>query len=227
MPTLDPLYSENPCAPSELILLNGDQFAAPARFGNNVNLLHVEGKVSVEQLGQAVLTAAFLSAEQAGDLCLEARQKKAMMGLRQVTALYAVPGQHSALWPEQSLEHQLGPLAQRLLADKQRNEVSNMVYVWLARDSAVPWTVAIDLVKQGLASRGLLEQVEEKKLKLFTSRSYVMPESTAVLLSRQSVAPVKDLLVAAQRDRPDLWQLLTKQIKDAISRRTEKSDVDY
>jgi len=219
--------AQNPFTPSELVLLNGDQFATPVRFGNNVSLVHTEGKVSAEQLGQAILTAAILSAEQAGDLRLEARQKRAMMGLRKVTTLYAVPGRNASPWPEGSLERQLGPLAQRLLTDKGQNEVSNVIYAWLGQDSAVPWTVAIDHVKQGLATRGLLETVEEKKLKLFTSKSYLVTDRTAALVAKQPLAAVHDLLATMQRDRPEVWQLLTNQIRDAVRRRTEKTDVDF
>lgn len=74
-------------APSELILLNGDQFAREKRLGERVELINIDAAVDARELGEAVLAAAFLANEQAGAVHLEMRQKRALFGLRRYEEL--------------------------------------------------------------------------------------------------------------------------------------------
>jgi hypothetical protein len=209
-------------APSELVLLNGEKFAKKVMAGN-IQLLHNQEKVSVAQLGQAMLTAAFLASERAGNIRLETRQKKAMLGLRKVTNLYAIPVSATPAWPEHSFEAQIYSLADRL---GQHNEVNDIIYAWLGQDSGNPWNSAIELVKEGMAERGLLERTEEKKLKIFTSVKHELPQSTATQAAQEPIASIRQLLVENERDRREVWDLLAKQIKKGIKDRTEKQDMD-
>ncbi len=71
--SIDP---DNPLTPSEVVFLNGELFAKKVTLGN-VQLLHSEEKVSLNQLGQAILTAAILAGEQAGAFRLEVQERKA------------------------------------------------------------------------------------------------------------------------------------------------------
>lgn len=215
-----------PLAPSELIYLNGEQFGNKARF-NNIELFNGE-KVASDQLGQAMMAAAFLANEAAGTIRLEVRQKKALLGLRKVDALYAEPVA-SANWPQGSLEAQIGAIAAQLTdANKPGNEVSTILYQWMAEDAPAPWLWAAQLVREALARRGLLETVTEKKLKIFTTTHHILPESTAALATELPLAPVQALLETCQKRRPELWKLLTKEIKAAINRRTEADDdIDF
>lgn len=225
MSTSHMLDPTNPLAPSELVLLNGDQFAKKVMLGN-VQLLHSDTSVSATQLGQSILVAAFLAAEAAGNLRFEVRQGKAMLGLRKVSNLYANPTPQTVLWPEYSLEARLPGLAEQLKADQENNLVSSLIYTWLQEDSGSPWQSAIDLVKSGLADRGLLNRSEEKKLKLITVTNYTLPESTASLAANYSIGPVKEMLNRCEHNRREIWDLLVKQIKKAISDRTEQDDFD-
>ncbi len=217
----------HPISPSELVLLNGDQFAKKVMMGN-IKLLHSEASVSVSQLGQAILAAAVLAAEAVGNLELEIRQKKAMFGLRKVKNLYANPTPTPVEWPKYSLEAQLPPIAERFKNDQESNEVSNLIYSWLRQDSSSPWQSTIEMVKSGLAERGLLDTSEETKLKVFTVTNYSLPQDTALLAAEQPVEPVKQLLANCENDRREIWDLLVKQFKSAIKARTEQDDsVDF
>ena len=217
----------HPISPSELVLLNGDQFAKKVMMGN-IKLLNSEASVSVSQLGQAILAAAVLAAEAVGNLELEIRQEKAMFGLRKVKNLYANPTPTPVEWPKYSLEAQLPPIAERFKNDQESNEVSNLIYSWLRQDSSSPWQSTIEMVKSGLAERGLLDTSEETKLKVFTVTDYSLPQDTALLAAEQPVEPVKQLLANCENDRREIWDLLVKQIKSAIKARTEQDDsVDF
>ena len=217
----------HPISPSELVLLKGDQFAKKVMMGN-IKLLNSEASVSVSQLGQAILAVAVLAAEAAGNLQLEVRQGKAMFGLRKVKNLYANPTPTPVEWPKYSLEAQLPPIAERFKNDQESNEVSNLIYSWLRQDSSSPWQSTIEMVKSGLAERGLLDTSEETKLKVFTVTNYSLPQDTALLAAEQPIEPVKQLLANCENDRREIWDLLVKQFKSAIKARTEQDDdVDF
>jgi redox-regulated HSP33 family molecular chaperone len=209
-------------APSELVLLNGEKFAKKVLAGN-VQLLHSQEKVSVAQLGQAMLAAAFLANERSGNIRLETRQKKAMLGLRKVTGLQVLPVSVTPAWPEHSFEAQIYSLVEHL---GQHNEVNDVVYAWLGQDSGNPWNSVIELVKEGMAERGLLERSEEKKLKIFTSVKHELPQSTANQAAQEPITSIQQLLAENERDRRELWDLLVKEIKKGIKDRTEQSDID-
>ena len=217
----------HPISPSELVLLKGDQFAKKVMMGN-IKLLNSEASVSVSQLGQAILAVAVLAAEAAGNLQLEVRQGKAMFGLRKVKNLYANPTPTPVEWPKYSLEAQLPPIAERFKNDQESHEVSNLIYSWLRQDSSSPWQSTIEMIKSGLAERGLLDTSEETKLKVFTVTNYSLPQDTASLAAEQPIEPVKQLLVNCENDRREIWDLLVKQLKSAIKARTEQDDdVDF
>lgn len=221
----NPLDPEHPLTPSEVVFLNGEQFAKKVMMGN-IDLLHSGEKVSLTQLGQAVVTTAFLAAEAAGAVRLEARERKAMLGLRKVKELFAVPSSGSVPLPENSLEAVFAGLAARL-AGKNDNDVRSIVYTWLRSDTTVPWSSAMDLFKAGMAERSVLEASEERKLKIFTVTHYSLPERTARLMKGQPAQSVQALLNNCERTRPEVWKLLEQGIKKAISDRTESSDTDF
>jgi hypothetical protein len=211
--------------PSELVLLNGEQFASHARLVNKVRLPDGEVDVSAPELGQAVLAAAFLANHQAGGIRLETRQKKALLGLSQTTVLFAEPGQ-PLTWPEPSLEAAIPRLAAQLKADKGRNEVTQVIYAWMRADSQAPWNQVIELVQAGLAQRGLLEVEEQTKLKIFTSRCYHLPESTRSLAGGEQAALATRLLGQARDSQPAGWKLLNEAIQKAVKQRQEQVDID-
>jgi hypothetical protein len=219
--SIDP---DHPLTPSELVFLNGEQFARKVTLGN-VELMHSGEKVSLAQLGQAILAAAFLACEQAGAFRLELKDRKAMLGLRKVRDLYAVPASRRENLPEGSLEATFAELA-TYLAPQDKNDIYNMLYTWLRKDSMAPWNTVLELLKAAMAERGVLEATEEKKLKIFTVTHYTLPERTTRLVKGQPVGPVKALLDGCQRARPEVWKELEAGIKKAITARTETTNND-
>lgn len=219
--TIDP---DNPLTPSEVVFLNGEMFASKVMLGN-IDLLHSNEKVSLAQLGLTILQAAFLACEQAGAFRLEVRERKAMLGLRKVRKLYAVPATPREKLPEHSLEATFFDLATSF-APQSNNNIYSMLYAWLRQDAAAPWNTVMELLKASMAQRGILDATEEKKLKIFTKIRYTYPERTARLVKGQSAEPVKAMLDNCARTRPEVWKLLESRIKKAISARTESSDVD-
>ena len=217
---LDPSFA---LTPSELVLLSGEQFANKVLAGNT-KLLHSEASVSVSQLGQAMLAAAFLANEKSGTTKLEIHQKKALLGLRKVNSLFVVPANAAVVWPEYSFENQIYALAEKR---RDKNEVSRIVYTWIGEDSGSPWNAVIHEVKEGLSKRSLLDRTEEKKLKVFTSVKHELPADTLTLADQARVDAVKQLLTNCQGSRKEIWGLLMKQLKKAISDRTEQSDSDF
>lgn len=220
--TIDP---NNPLTPSEVVFLNGELFAKKVMLGN-VDLLHSNEKVSLTQLGESILAAAILACEEAGAFRLEIRERKTTLGLRKVRELFAVPATPRVNLPECSLEGTFYNLAAQLAA-RDNNDVYTLFYTWLREDSMSPWNTAMELLKAGMATRGMLDAKDEKKLKFFTVTHYSLPERTTRLIKGQSAAPVKGLLDNCIRTRPEVWKLLESGIKKAISSRTEKSDTDF
>jgi len=208
-----------------MVFLNGEQFAKKVMLGN-VDLLHSDEKVSLAQLGGAVLATAILGCEQAGAFRLEVRERKAMLGLRKVRELFAVPTNPRENLPEYSLEATLYDLATRL-ALQENNDIYTIFYTWLREDAIAPWNTAMELLKAGMAKRGMLDATEEKKLKIFTVTHYTFPERTSRLVKGQSVGPVKALLENCERTRPEVWKMLESGIKKAITARTESSDNNF
>lgn len=218
--------STTPLSPSELVLLKGEQFAKKS-FSGNIKLLHTDNKVSAKEVSQAIMMAALLANEQTGAVRLEVGRKKALLGLRKVNTLFVTPGDITVSWPDNSLESEIPILAEQLLDEKERNEVSTIFYTWLRKDSANPWQSAVELVKEGMASREYLEKIEQKKLKFFTLTHYELPESTSSLATQQSAQPIKQLLTACEQTRPEVWKFIIKHIKTAVSQRTIRNDTDY
>ena len=207
--------------PSETVLLHGDRFAGEAgMLKGKEELLADARKVSADQLAEAALAAAVLGSEQAGGIRLEARTKKVLFGLMSRKTLYAEPA-GAVEWPEGTLEAQF-----RAWLPGEPREVKDVIYGLLEQDTSYPASDVLDRVKRGLFGRELLEREEVKKLKIFTTYRYRLPEGTAALLRDQPADPVRGLLDACERTRPEVWQLLKKHIGSALAMRREASDMD-
>jgi hypothetical protein len=155
------------------------------------------------------------------------RSEKAMLGLRKVKRLYALATYQPNDWPAYSLESQIVEITEQLDRDRENSKLSDLIYIWLREDSAAPWQSAIERVQSGLAERNLLEANETTRLKVFTKVDYSLPESTAELASQFSIDPVKQMLSETETNRNEVWDLLKKELKQAIKQRTEQDDVDF
>lgn len=212
MPELDALAAY-PLAPSEIILLNGEAFAPPPGLTDPLALLHTAGAVSAAALARAMLAAAFLAAEQAGALRLDVRPKPTPFGPSKVRTLYAEPGEADPAWPAHSLEARL-----RLPAGASL-EVSVVVPGLLEADAPNPWHHTAEVVKRGLARRGLLETVEVVQFGFVKAQAYRLPEATRALAAQGPVETVRGLLSACERDRPEVWAQLGQQIDAGLRAR--------
>lgn len=220
--TVDP---DNPLTPSEVVFLNGEQFAKKVMLGN-VDLLHSDEKVSLAQLAQTILATAFLAGEAVGAFRLEVRERKAMFGLRKVHELCAVPANPREKLPEHSLEATFAELALQS-APQDKNDIFTILYHWLGEDAMSPWNTVMELLKKGMAERGMLDATQEKKLKIFTVTHYALSERTARLVKGQSIGPVRALLDNCARIRPEVWEKLESSIKKAITARTESTENNF
>jgi hypothetical protein len=215
-----------PLAPTELALLHGERFTTAQVFlgatgDPQVMLLHADVHVSARQLGQALLQIAFLANDQARTIRLEPRPKKKLFGLSSTDALFADPGGQNVSWPAGSLESRIRPLVDRLVTDGD-NDVQSIIAALVER-SAEPWALVSGLVPAGLGSRGLLQQAPLVEPDLFPQSRWTLPEDTRRMAADQKIGPVEQLLSDCERDRPELWQRLNDQIKQAIEQQTDSS----
>ena len=215
-----------PLAPTELALLYGERFTTAQVFlgatgDPQVMLLHADVNVSARQLGQALLQIAFLANDQAKAISLEPRPKKKLFGLSSTDALFADPGGQNVSWPAGSLESRIRPLVDRLAADGD-NDVQSIIAALVER-SAEAWALVSGLVAQGLGSRGLLQQAPIVEPDLFPQSRWTLPEDTRRMAADQKIVPVEQLLGDCERDRPELWQRLNDQIRQAIEQQTDSS----
>jgi hypothetical protein len=218
------INSADVLTPSEVVFLKADAFAHPGGLFDKFKLLDTSIEVSKKELALNAYAAAFLGDELAGGTRLELRSKKVLMGLRSTQALYAEPCSGAVAWPQYSLEARLQLLARQLQAQKGRNEVINLVYAILGEDDEDPFTFAINVIRDGLGQRGLLEKVEEKRLKVFTVRSFRLPENTADMAADRA-ARAQELLAGCRDGKAELWSLLTSQIDHGIQRRKKAPEV--
>ena len=213
----------NPLTPSELVYLNGEHFAKKVLVGN-IELLHTDEKVSMAQLGEAMLAAAFLANEAIGAVRLDIREKKALLGLRKVDSLFVDPLNPEGIWPSPSLERDLAARSSETQAERGGKEVRQLLYDWIERDATVPWKTVFERANHALTQRGILQATEETRLKVFRTTHYSVPSSTKALLASQSVEQVRAMIDSCQRDRPTLWKQLTHHIQRAIRDRKESDD---
>jgi len=212
---LDPGY---PLAPSEMVYLNGEQFARTARLGHR--LIGKDIKVHQNQLAEAIFTAALLGAEAAGLITFELSEKGGFLGgARKLTV--AVTGEGA--FPTGSFEAQLPALIHQLDSPLRSRSVRQIMALWLRRDSDTPVSMALEKIQKGLDGRGLLEQVGEKKL-IFTVMHYELTGEAKQLAEGAPVAVLQGLLSSCQENRPELWKSITHGIKHGFDDR--RTDVD-
>ncbi len=208
--------------PSELLYFNAEKFASSKSVFNKINVLHTDVQVNRVELVQHLLAAAFLANEAAGLMRLELRQKKVLFGLGSKPVLFADPTGRPANWDGPCLEADLLEAATRAA----NSEVASIVSAWLGRDYSDPYDEVLGRLKSDLAERGLLDMQEERKLKIFVTRSFSLPGETRAFLAAQSLAPLTALLQGCQSSRPQVWQELLVQVKKAVDSRQEQMEVD-
>jgi hypothetical protein len=191
-----------------------------AKTGEDL-LIH-EGRVAAEPLSRALLAVALLVNERRGSLRLEVKATSSLFGLLKRRRLVAVPLSVATHWPNGTLETSV----HSHLAAVERT-VRDLVYRMLEGDSAVPGLLAPGLVKRGLGARGLLESKTTKVLKVFTASTWAPAPSLDSLAAAQNTDEARELLRTCETERPEVWEMLNKDITAAIGKRTESSDYGF
>lgn len=102
--------------------------------------------------------------------------------------------------------------------------VRSLVDAFFDGDESDPWTYVIDLVKDGLATRALLDRRPERGFRLDTGRiEYALPESTAQLARDHPPETVERQFDATATARPELWELIRWEIDRAVAARLDTS----
>ena len=210
MNTLDPGY---PLAPSEVVYLNGEQFAREARLGHR--LIGKDVKVHQNQLAEAVLAAGFLAAEAAGLITFELSEKGGFLGGARKLTVAVVGG---GTYPAGTFEGQLPDMIRRLDSPLRSRSVRQIVALWLGRNSDSPVSMSLEKVQKGLDGRGMLESVGEKKL-IFTVMHYELTDESRRLAESAPAAELKALLTDCETNRPELWKSITHGIKGGFEDR--------
>jgi hypothetical protein len=204
--------------PGEVVFLNGEKFTARTGWVGWIvgyPLLNADGKVLATDFAVQVYAAAFIASRGAQTISLETREGKGLFGLGVERALYAVPCSTASDWPAGSLEDRILCLAKEL---EPNNRISNLVSSFLGQDCADPYRAALDLIKTGLAQRGLLECHKARRFCVFTVRHYRLPQRTGVVAAEQ-VDAVRKMLDNFQRVHVDVRKLLTREIRRGIDNR--------
>lgn len=216
----DPTTAATTFAPSELVLLFGDRFAGPATMTTGKEeLLSGTGTVAADDVAESVLLVALLSLEQAGLVRLEPRVKKSLFGLVKRPTVFAVATGAGRTWP-------VGSIEPRLLAALAGGEadVSDVVYRFFGEDHSSPGAGLLTMVKVALVDRGLLEREVVTKLKIITTVTFRLPDTTREMLRGESPDAALALLRAAKERGPDFLATLRKRVSNGLTRRVESQD---
>lgn len=215
MNAVDPGY---PLAPTEVVYLNGEQFAREARLGHR--LIGKDVKVHQNQLAEAVLAAGFLAAEAAGLIAFELSEKGGFLGGPRKLTVAVVGG---GAYPAGTFEAQLPDMIRRLDSPLRSRSVRQIVALWLGRNSDAPIGMAFEKMQQTMAERGLLDQVGEKKL-IFTVMHCELTDEARRLAESAPAAELKALLTDCETNRPELWKSITHGIKEGFEDREIERD---
>ncbi|MCE5259569.1 MAG: hypothetical protein LLG44_11030 [Chloroflexi bacterium] len=217
-----PPFAPFPLTPSELVYLNGEQYAKK-HLVNNIKLMHIDQSVSASELAYAMLATAFLASEAEGALRLVVGKRKTLLGGRD--ELCAEPGSAGAIWPKPSLESKVLESSASLM-QRSGNFISTIVYNLLDADCGSPGFEIIELCKPYMAQRNLAIQHEKKTLGIFTTYTYELPPATLQGARQFPMERISQMLSGTQQTRQQLWKMLIAGIKSGISQRVEKSSDD-
>ena len=216
MASIDSTY---PLAPSEVLYLNGEQFAKKGRLGHAVPSKDV--KVNINQLARAALLAGFLGAESAGVVQFELSEKGGFLGgPRKLTLAAAGAG----AFPPGTFESQLPAIINRLDRPLRSRSVRQIVAMWIARTTSMPASYALEKIQQSLVTRGVLQAIGEKKF-IITVVHHELTEEGRRLRDGAPLAELRSILNACESERPELLKSLQHGIRAGFDD-CEPEDVD-
>ncbi len=209
-------------SPSQIVLLRGESFVR----GWGKLQLPSGARVSSRAMGEALVRVALLACASQGVLKLQVQPRKALFGLYTVQGLFAEPQGVLVPWPKSTLEAWLTHLALQLCPEE-RHRVQSLVYVFLRQNSPNPWRQIVSKVQGGLVAMGILEQVEERRLRglqvVKRKRARVL-ESMVNPVANLPTDHLRQLLKSCRFGTPQLWRLLHKEVSRGIGYRRKVSE---
>lgn len=210
--------------PSELIYLNGESYAGAPGASRRTRLLHSGRVVHLGELVQMALSSALLANLQKGTLRLSQREHSRWFGLSKKEILSVEPTGVAGDWPRHTLEAGLLAAANFSEVKKESGNLERLIYAWLKTSYDDPFAEVVARIQAGLAARGLLKVIEERRL-LVVKRSYEVPPETLALA--QNTASLQGMLEQFQTARPHLWPLLLETLKKSVLLRQGLREIDY
>jgi hypothetical protein len=215
-------FTSLPISPSEIILLNGEQFSPISTGGffqgAAVQVPTTGALVDAVQLGKMILSAMVLGCEQSGYIHLQIGPAPRLTF--RPHQLHLSAGPMSMRWQQESLEDRLcgmlaqggtHPLTKLIYALWQRSFGSQM-----QENQGAAWKHARTLVLQGLAARSLIKAADPK-----FKNCQVLPSLTAIP-AEQTTEPLKRLFDQTVTERQQLWAALQGDIESAVMHRGRK-----
>lgn len=200
-----------PISPSEIVLLNADDFAA--RNVNAAPNLHRWLAVDAQQLSQMIVTAVVLGCEQAGSIYLQAGASRGfMLG----DGLYISQGPApNVRWQMWSLEYRLCGILSQGTTRPLMHVVTQLWERNFKRRIVETWLHARTLVLQGLVARNLVSASPD------FSAVEVSP-AIANLPGEETTEPLKALFGEVSTQRQPIWAALQSDIKWGIAKRAQE-----
>jgi hypothetical protein len=211
--------TESPFTPSELILLNGDQFA-PEAESNGHQLLCSDGMVNGHYLSVMMMAGAILANEEENALTVEVKQQKKFLSLSSSQQVMIRPVGQSPNWNGYTLESAILYSSGQLFAVQGDYSVRNVVYTFLLEDRKQPWQKVIEFVEWGLATSNWLMPVEGDAAKAFQT-PFICPDKVQELAFAQPLGPIKQIFSSCKKNTPELWKLLLAEIDQAFKDRVK------
>jgi len=216
---MSPIDSNYPLAPSEVVYLNGEQFAKKGRLGHQIPSKDI--KVNIIHLAHAALLAGFLAAESAGVIKFELSEKGGFLGgARKLTIAATGVG----AYPSGTFESQLADIINRLDRPLRSRSVRQIVAMWIGRTTSMPASFALEKIQRSLEARGILQAVGEKKF-IFTVVHYELTDEGYRLRDGALLSELQAILNACETERPELLKSLRYGIRAGFDD-CEPEDID-
>ena len=212
--------TDSPFTPSELILLNGDQFAPEIESGGH-QLLCSDGMVNGHHLAVMMTAAAILANVEEKALEIETRKRrKISFSSSPNESILIHPVGQPPSWNGYTLESAILFSSGQIFAVQDEFSVRKVVYAVLLEDRKTPWQKIIEFVEWGLATSNWLMPVTGDAAKAFQT-PFICPEKVQELAFAQPLDAVKGLLSSCKKNTPELWKLLLGEIDQALKDRVK------
>ena len=214
------MATEGAPSASDIVYLFGDRFAKKARMGG-LPLVYGGHKVSLDDLGDKLLLAAFAGLASKGYLALETVQEK-ILGLRTFRDVRVTPVQP----PAEPLHGLEAAIWDNISGDPKMDRVRLIISRIIGGTCASPWSILVDLTKSGLADQGYLS-VDKEELRFRPDKVRWSANEGLIAPLGGKVDEVKAMLSSLEtRDRA-LYKQLEESVHKGIKAMVESSDSDF